>query len=138
MKKQTWEEFLNSIEEKKIVDYKNPSCNNCVDCCGGLSVISQEEYKKLLKLLKTPQWKSQFQGAKSRLKKRNEVSKDTLDLRCPFQHNGRCTIYSIRPQVCREFHCSPSLNKWDLDKFIKEYPDHVTILNLFDIGLLKK
>lgn len=124
------EEYLRNVAERKVIDYKNPNCNNCTDCCGMLSIISEQEFKKIKKQLKTPQWRSQYQGAKSRFIERNK-KKDVVDLRCPFQHSGRCTIYTLRPTVCREFHCSPSLNKWDTDKFMEENPEHKTIMHLF-------
>lgn len=128
MKISSGEEYLKAVAEKNIIDYKNPSCNNCIDCCGALSVVSNEEFKKINKQLKSPRWKSQLEGAKNRYRKRAAI-KEYTDLRCPFQNNNRCTIYEIRPKVCREFHCSPELNTWDLDKFLKEHEDHKTILD---------
>ena len=51
---------------------------------------------------------------------------------CPFvTYTKRYDIYSIRPQICRMFHCSSSLNKLDEETKLKyELSKHYTIYDL--------
>ena len=43
------QDFLKNNIKGKVVDLKNPSCNNCNECCSLLTMITPEEYKFYLK-----------------------------------------------------------------------------------------
>lgn len=36
----------------------------------------------------------------------NEIERMTRNVKCPFLSEGRCTIYSVRPQTCRNYHAT--------------------------------
>jgi len=40
------------------------------------------------------------------LRKLSEDERVTRNLKCPFLSEGRCTIYSVRPQSCRNYHAT--------------------------------
>lgn len=127
------DEFL-ALDKKGVVDYNNPGCSDCNDCCGALSYISNEEYTRLKKFFtKDKLGKKIYQSALNRvLTKTKEL--DALYLVCPLS-NGlkRCDIYPMRPAICRDFHCSKELNKV-VDK--TSYSGR-TILCLFKKDLMK-
>jgi Fe-S-cluster containining protein len=40
------------------------------------------------------------------LKDLDEDARVTRNIKCPFLHEGRCTIYAVRPQSCRNYHAT--------------------------------
>jgi Fe-S-cluster containining protein len=40
------------------------------------------------------------------LRKLGEGERVTRNLKCPFLNEGRCTIYAVRPQSCRNYHAT--------------------------------
>ena len=42
--------YVENRVKNEIIDYKNPNCNNCVDCCDLLTMITEEEYKLYKKI----------------------------------------------------------------------------------------
>ena len=121
------EEYIKRVFKNESIDFKNPLCNNCNECCTITAMITPDEYKKLNKFLKT-KGKSIYKDAVSRhiklAKKYN-----CRNFKCPFSTlNKKCAIYSMRPAVCRNYHCTPSLNK--LEPY-DEFEEHLTINDLF-------
>jgi Fe-S-cluster containining protein len=45
---------------------------------------------------------------KSALEKLSEIDRVRQNLKCPFLFSGRCSIYSVRPQTCRNYHATDS------------------------------
>ncbi|MBP3914591.1 YkgJ family cysteine cluster protein [Clostridium sp.] len=122
-------EFLQHQINGKVVDLKNPNCNNCNECCSLLSMITPEEYQFYLKYFSTD--KKGREIFKQGVTRWVEISRklNSFNMMCPFiSKTKRCLIYQIRPKVCKEFHCSPSLNK--LDKSSIENSEHFTIYDI--------
>ena len=122
-------EFLQHQINCKVVDLKNPNCNNCNECCSLLSMITPEEYQFYLKYFSTD--KKGREIFKQGVTRWVEISRklNSFNMMCPFiSKTKRCLIYQIRPKVCKEFHCSPSLNK--LDKSSIENSEHFTIYDI--------
>jgi Fe-S-cluster containining protein len=40
------------------------------------------------------------------LKNLSEGERATRNLKCPFLNDGRCTVYAVRPQTCRNYHAT--------------------------------
>ena len=126
----TFEEFLADNIEGKIIDYNNPKCINCNDCCSMGAVITKEEYKKIGKYITNDVNGIALHKKGLEIIKRY-LKEGTLYYKCPFsgEYSKKCGIYNIRPKVCRDFHCSKDLNK-QVDR--PEYdPDGYTIMDLF-------
>ena len=122
-------EFLQHQINGKVVDLKNPNCNNCNECCSLLSMITPEEYNFYLKYFSTD--KKGREIFKQGVTRWVEVGRrsNSFNMMCPFiSKTKRCLIYPIRPRICKEFHCSPSLNK--LDKSSIENSKHYTIYDI--------
>ena len=122
-------EFLQHQINGKVIDLKNPNCNNCNECCSLLSMITPEEYNFYLKYFSTD--KKGREIFKQGVTRWVEVGRklNSFNMMCPFiSKTKRCLIYQIRPKVCKEFHCSPSLNK--LDKSSIENSEHFTIYDI--------
>lgn len=115
---------------EEVVDMNNRSCSNCNSCCSVATPLLEDEFVKIKKYLQnTKQGKVAMKEAISRIKKNNE--RGIVSMICPFSNKSRkCSIYSIRPQVCREFHCDKELHKnFDKDKF--HSVEHKVINDLF-------
>ena len=122
-------EFMQSQKNKEIIDFKNPNCNNCNECCSMLSMITPEEYQFYLKYFSiNKRGREIFKEGVTRWVKVG-MKANSINMMCPFlSSTKRCLIYQIRPKVCKEFHCSPNLNK--LDKSIIENSEHFTIYDI--------
>lgn len=125
-------DFINKtlLEEDTVTDMNNPNCNNCNECCSILSMLLEKEYKDLKKYLKKDkEGQRVYKEAVARIEKAKE--KNTLSLMCPFSNSKkRCSIYKVRPSICREFHCTKELAE-DYDKSKYEDEHQYTILDLF-------
>ena len=122
-------EFLQHQINGKVIDLKNPNCNNCNECCSLLSMITPEEYNFYLKYFSTDKrGREIFKQGVTRWVEIGMRS-NSFNMMCPFiSKTKRCLIYQIRPRICKEFHCSPSLNK--LDKSSVENSKHYTIYDI--------
>lgn len=105
-------DFVNHVKENKVTDYNNINCENCNDCCGAFTFISQEEFDNLKNYFtKNKLGKITYERAISRVLDTTKRL-DALCLKCPLS-NGKlkCDIYNKRPAICRDFHCYTSENK---------------------------
>lgn len=120
MRKTSMVDFIKSEKTATVIDMKNPRCNNCNDCCSMGTPLSTDEYNQIRKFFRTKQGNIIYAEAVHRIKK--HTTKDTIYWLCPLSTSTRkCSIYSLRPAICKDFHCSPSLVKIGYDK--KEYGD---------------
>lgn len=60
----------------------------CQECCGPI-LMTRLEWKRI---------KSANKGKPTPIKK---------DLRCPLLKDGRCSVYGVRPLICRLWGCKP-------------------------------
>ena len=67
------------------------SCKHCHDCCGPIIWFKTEEI-----LMKDYMKKHKIENIKFTSE---EFKKN--DMKCPFLKNDRCSIYQVRPIVCR-------------------------------------
>lgn len=126
----TFDEYIESFKTGEIIDYDNPNCIECNDCCTLGASITKKEYKDLTKYFATDiNGKIIYKNAKKLLM--DNLEKGTLYMKCPFssQDTRRCRIYTRRPKVCKQFHCNPELNK--LVDLKEEGAYQYTLMHLF-------
>jgi Fe-S-cluster containining protein len=80
-------------------------CTNCANCCKTLSPqIDQTDIERIASFLGI----SEAEFIEKYLKIIGENNYEMNSLPCPFLEENKCTIYDIRPTVCREY---PHTNK---------------------------
>ena len=75
-------------------------------------------------------------GALSIVRFRNAV-KNPLDLTCPFRDNvnNKCMIYEVRPEICRRFICSNTMEDIEkTKKLISKTRKDISMRNVFFNG----
>lgn len=74
-------------------------CSKCGNCCSDILPLSDDEIRRIHKYVRQ-------KGIKES-KHLIPVAKPVLDITCPFRDNGKkiCTIYEVRPEICRQFIC---------------------------------
>lgn len=121
---------LNHIKNE-ITDFNNPDCKDCYECCSMGSMLTKEEYTFLKSYLKHD-GKQIYQRGIALIKK--HLKQGTVLWMCPFSKNKRCTIYSFRPTICKQFHCKKELRSKDYNKEEMEKQEHYMIYDLFKNG----
>lgn len=78
---------------------KDGDCSSCGNCCSNLLVLSDKEKRVIHKFI--------IKHNIHEIKHIIPTSKQTHDLTCPFRDNENkiCTIYPVRPDICRQFIC---------------------------------
>lgn len=80
----------------------NGKCTGCGSCCSRLLPMTDKEIKTIKQYIKQHGIKQQTHCI--------PLAQPTLDLTCPFLNTGKktekCTIYEVRPAICRCFICS--------------------------------
>lgn len=80
-----------------ITNYtNNGNCSNCGQCCGDILHLSHSEIHRIDVYLK-----------KHHIEPTPIIRFVGLDLTCPFRdnHNKKCKIYEVRPEICKVFKC---------------------------------
>lgn len=74
-------------------------CSKCGNCCSDIFPLSDAEIRRIRKYIR--------QKGLKESKHLIPVAKPVLDMTCPFRDNGKkiCTIYEVRPEICRQFIC---------------------------------
>ena len=97
---QMQEEFNNGTYD--LTD--NGKCTQCGACCSNLLPMTAEEIETIRKYIK-----------EHNIKERKHIlplAEPTIDMTCPFLDDSKscekCTIYEVRPRICRDFICCPS------------------------------
>ena len=79
----------------------NGKCSGCGQCCSDLLPLSKKEIEIIRKYIHTHQIKRQQH-------KMPFAKAADFDLCCPFMDiskEKKCTIYEVRPQICKSFLC---------------------------------
>lgn len=97
-------------DELYIAHCVDGKCSGCGECCTDLLPLSDAEVKRIRQYVQ-----------EHNLKEHRHVvfwDKKAIDLTCPFRNNKtkQCDVYSVRPQICREFICSKQLDKAKKDR----------------------
>lgn len=104
--------------ESGVFDYtKDGKCVGCGKCCSNFLPLSNQEIQDIKRYMKQHHVKEQKHILPTR--------EPTFDLTCPFMNenrgNEKCTIYLVRPHICRVFQCNqpPSTIKENKERFWK-------------------
>lgn len=77
-------------------------CTQCGACCSRYLPMTQKEADVIHRFVKKHDIKE--------FKHLFPVSNDTFDMTCPFMDDSKqkekCRIYSVRPEICKQFICS--------------------------------
>lgn len=87
------------FDRKKTVDFTvDGKCSGCGNCCSNILPLSDVEVKRIHEYIRKNGIKEQ---------KKLFASPDALDMTCPFRDeaNRKCTIYEVRPAICRVYLC---------------------------------
>lgn len=78
---------------------KDGKCSGCGNCCSNLLPMSRKEIEIIRKYMK----KHHIKESKHLF----PLAKKAIDMTCPFRDNdkGICTIYEVRPEICKKFIC---------------------------------
>ena len=107
----------------------NGKCSNCGQCCSDFLPISNKEIKTIKRYIE-----------QHKIKECNHlpiIVNNVLDLTCPFRDNvnNKCTIYEVRPEICRNFICSKSMPQIeDTKRLFAETRQTVSMRNVFFNG----
>ena len=94
-----------------IYDYtQDGQCSSCGNCCSNVLPMSKKEAIRILDYVH----RKHIQECKHR----PPTAEPVEDLTCPFRDNVRkiCTIYEVRPAICRDFRCDKSKNEIEANK----------------------
>ncbi len=86
--------------ERGVFDFtKGGNCIGCGKCCSNYLPISSGEIKDIKRYIQKYHIEEHVRVA--------PTTNPTLDMTCPFlnetKENNKCTIYPVRPQICRVF-----------------------------------
>lgn len=87
-------------EEQGVADFtKNGKCSGCGNCCANFLPISDVEIERIRQYIKK-------HGVTEQIR-RYPTAEPMIDMMCPFRNEAekKCTIYEIRPAICRDFLC---------------------------------
>ena len=87
-----------NLNEIQVTDFTvDGKCSNCGQCCSNLLPMSEDEITRIKKYIR-----------KHNIKERRHNAMVGYDMTCPFRDdaNKKCTIYHIRPAICRNFKCN--------------------------------
>ena len=97
------------LEELIVNKTCNGKCSSCGECCADILPIDTYEIKVIKDYIK-----------KHNIKESKHLPcVDTrIDLTCPFRDNEKkiCTIYPVRPAICKTFICSKPQPDIERDK----------------------
>ena len=98
----TLEQVRKDMEHGVYNHTNNGECTGCGDCCSNLLPMTEKEIEAIKRYIK----KHRIKECKHTIPLANPV----LDMTCPFLNTGKktekCTIYIVRPAICRCFICS--------------------------------
>ena len=96
------DEMINTYKQGIYNFTDNGKCIECGNCCSRYLLMTQKEINTISKYIQRKKIKQQIHSV-------NVLSGKVFDATCPFlddtKPNHKCTIYEIRPQICRDFKC---------------------------------
>ena len=94
-----------------VYDYtRDGECSSCGNCCSRILPVSGKEVRRISEYIRKHHIKECVN--------RPPTSVPVQDWTCPFRDNMKriCTIYEVRPAICRDFRCDKPRKQIDADK----------------------
>lgn len=91
----TWQNMESGLYDFTV----DGKCSNCGECCSNYLPVSDKEINAIRRYIK--------QHGIKEIKHFLPTAKPATDLQCPFRSDleKKCTIYPVRPAICRDFQC---------------------------------
>jgi Fe-S-cluster containining protein len=109
----TFKGYIEDGIRDEITDFTvDSNCSSCGNCCNNALPMNKKEIDRVKKYVKS--------NNINEIKNVTPLAKAPLDMTCPFRDstNNVCTIYEVRPKVCRSFICNkPEEAKRNREKF---------------------
>lgn len=103
MKIADFDEFNRDMESGTFDLTKNGKCTGCGACCSNILPMTENEIRIIRQYIKK-------HGIKEQIRIIPTVNPN-IDMTCPFLDNSKkcekCTIYEVRPRICKDFICNP-------------------------------
>jgi len=89
---------------------KDGECSQCGSCCSNMLPMSVKEAVRIQNYIERHHIKECLH--------RPPTVNPVQDWTCPFRDNDKkiCTIYEVRPAICRDFRCDKPRNRIEADK----------------------
>lgn len=119
----------------------NHKCSQCGECCSDTIALVSTDIRRIKAHIRRHNVKPQ-----DHLKLLGPIAAQTIhDAVCPFCHIDRlaaagqpqkahCTIYPVRPAVCRSFTCSISSDRKNFTEIVKDLDKHLTADELRELA----
>lgn len=109
MKTGNIEQMLKEFSDGTYDFTDNGKCIQCGSCCSNILVMTNKEIETIRRYIKKHHIKEHH------IKEHKHIlslAEPTIDMTCPFLDDSKscekCTIYEVRPRICRDFICCPS------------------------------
>lgn len=121
------EDLINDCKSGVFNYTDNGKCIECGNCCSRYLAMNQKEINTIKAYIKR-------HGIEQQKHSVFVLSKAVFDATCPFlddsKPNHKCTIYPVRPLICREFKC----DKWhEIDRINKLYKANLHPVDVTEI-----
>ena len=104
---------------------KDGKCSGCGNYCSNLLPMSQKEVKIIHKYVKKHSIKECVHMPPTK--------EPVFDMTCPFRDNtkGICTIYEVRPEICKQFICDSEKRVKHNRELLKQTRDIIEVRSEF-------
>ena len=104
MKNGTFDSMIDDFKNGTFNLTCNGKCTECGECCSNLLPMTDDEISVIKNYIKN-------NGIKEHSHIVAPLVTPTIDMTCPFLDDSKscekCTIYEVRPKICRDFICDP-------------------------------
>jgi len=96
------QDFIKQMESGVYNYTDNGKCISCGQCCSNVLPLSKEEIQTIKKYKR-----------KHHIQDTTKQEGVGFNMMCPFRDeaNKICTIYEVRPEICRDFKCDKPANQ---------------------------
>lgn len=111
-------DWLHETMPVETVDFCiDGKCSCCGSCCTNFLALSDAEIRRIKRFITANNIKPCCHGVSAPLTER------PVDMICPFRDEEKkiCTVYAVRPLICRGYQCNKSLKQFAKDMFKKGY-----------------
>ena len=115
------EAFDPNRKEIYVATDKDGNCSKCGACCTCLLPVSPGELRNIKTYVARNNIKPSFHGI---------VNAHNIDMVCPFQTAAGCTIYPVRPAICKSFKCNMGEEKISQNR--KWFHDRYETVNMWE------